>query len=317
MVTASATAAQTTIGVDRVAVSQRLLIAAAFSAGLAAVTYLLMVRTVLGQRFDNAALLGSLEQDPSSRVHDIFFLERINAASFAAVLLIIVALGFARRRRVLGVSVAVAALVSVNGTDLLKDGVLTRPFLVADDALRRANSFPSGHTATAISCALALVVLSPPAIRGLVAILAGSYSWIVAADVQTAGWHRPSDAIGATLICFAVICVVAALLVRRRPTGSGLRLTHVPAFAVLIVVWGVSMTLAALNSVRVLRFLAHTSEPVQLTHALLNESYQFSVNLTVAIVVTALIILLLLLGPYDLDEPATRATPAPSIDSAR
>jgi PAP2 superfamily len=290
--------------VDPASLSMTLLTAAGFAATLAAATYLLMVRTTLGQRFDNAALFGAVEQSPSSRLHDIFFLERINAISFAIVLITIVALGFARRRRILGIAVALAALISVNGTDLLKDVVLTRPYLVADDAFRSANTFPSGHTATAIGCAFALVVLAPPAVRGLVAILAGSYSWAVAADVQTAGWHRPSDAIGAAFVCFAVICVVAAVVVRTRRTGSGTRLTHLPAFVVLGVVWIVSMVIAAINAARVLHFLARTSEPVTLTQAVLHDSYEFSVNLTVAVVVTLLIALLLLLGRADLDEPA-------------
>jgi uncharacterized membrane protein YedE/YeeE len=101
------------------------------------------------------------------------------------------------------------------------------------------------------------------------------------------------------------------VLVRTRPTGSGTRVWHIPAFIVLGIVWVVSLTIAAVHAVRVLRFLAHTSEPVTLTPAVLNNSYVFSVTLTVAIVITTLLALLLLLGRADLDEPAPPATPAP------
>jgi membrane-associated phospholipid phosphatase len=291
-------------GVDPVALSMRLLTAAAIATTLAAAIYLLMIRTTLGQRVDNAALIGSLEQDPTSRLRDVFFLERISAGSFAVVLIAIVVAGLLRHRRVLGVAAALAALVSVVGTDLLKDDVLTRPFLVTTcDVFRSGNTFPSGHTATAISCAFALVILAPPAVRGLVAILVGAYSWSVAADVETAGWHRPSDAIAASLLCFAVICVVAAALLRTRRVGTGTRYSHPPALAVLGLVWIVSTSIAAINAARVLRALARTPGSTTLTPALLNQSYQFSVNLTVAVVVTLLIALLLLLGRADLDEP--------------
>jgi hypothetical protein len=287
--------------IERHAISRPLLIAAALAAALAVVTYLLMVRTSLGQRFDNAALLGSLEQSPGARVKDLLFLGRISAVSFGFVLLVIAALGFVRGRRLLGVAVALTSLVSVVGTDFIKDRILTRPYLVLSDAVQSHNTFPSGHTAIAISCAFALVVLSPPSLRGLVAFLAGAYSWTVAADVQTAGWHRPSDAIGAALLCFAAICVTAALLVRARPVNIGTKLTHIPAYVLLGLVWLGSLLVAIDNAARVLNTLSGTADAAALNHALLNEAYQFSVNLTVAIVVTGLIALLVLLGGYDLD----------------
>jgi membrane-associated phospholipid phosphatase len=286
---------------DPAGLSRSFFVAAALAAGLTVVTYLLTVRTGLGQRFDNAALAGSMQQNPSARLNDILFLGHISSTSFAGVLLGIVIIGFIRRRWLLGVTLALTALVSVNGTDLLKNHVLTRPQLVSSDQLRPQNSFPSGHTAVAISCAFALVVIAPPVIRGLVAILAGGYSWTVAADVQTAGWHRASDAIGATLLCFAIICVVVAVLVRTRPANKGNELTHIPAYLVLGLVWLFSLTLAIYNAIRVLRVLDRTADTAQLDHALLTHSYEFSVNLTVAIVATALIALLVLLGRYDLD----------------
>ncbi|MGN6473107.1 MAG: phosphatase PAP2 family protein [Mycobacteriales bacterium] len=283
--------------------ARRLLIAAVACVVLAAVAYLLMVRTRLGQRFDNAALLGSQEQAKSSRLRDIFFLERIRAATFAAVLVAIAAIGIARRRARLGVAMAFAAFVAVVGTDLAKNHILTRPQLVLTDAALRGNTFPSGHTATAIGCALALVVLSPPAIRGVVAILAGSYSWIVAADVQTAGWHRPSDAIAASLLAFATIAVAAALLAWRRPTGSGSRVGHWVAYPVLAIVGIVSASLTALSAARALRILVNTVDSPRPRGALLNDAYEFSVSLTVLVVVSLLITLLLLLGARDLDQP--------------
>jgi membrane-associated phospholipid phosphatase len=199
--------------------------------------------------------------------------------------------------------VAVAAGVSVIGTDVLRKAILTRPALVHSDLVAAVNTFPSGHTAAAISCAFALVVVSPPAWRGISAVVAGSYAWFTAAAVQTAGWHRPSDAIGAALLGFAVVALLAAVVASRRPVGEGTRYWHVPAFGLLGVVWLGAGALSALYAVRVLRFLASHSDSLQLTRAILDDAYQFSVNLTVVVVVSLLMLLLMLLGRHDLDQP--------------
>ena len=297
----------------------RLMAAAAVCVALAATTYLVLVRTRLGQRLDNAALIGSQQQSLSSRVHDYYFLERIRAGTFLIVLIAIALYGVWRRRPRAGIAMAVAACLAVVGTDLAKNHILSRPFLVPSDVIRPVNSFPSGHTATAIGCALALVVLSPPILRGPVAILVGSYSWVVAADVQTAGWHRPSDAIGASLLAFATIAVFAAAVAWRRPMGVGRRTGHWAAYPILAVVGIVSAVLTAVNASRGLGILVKTRDsPVPPTAKVLNDAYLFSINLTVSVVVCLLIGLLLLLGRYDLDapKPGRPAELAPTTPSA-
>jgi membrane-associated phospholipid phosphatase len=282
----------------------RLIVAAAVCVVLAAIVYLLLVQTHLGHRFDNAALIGSQQQSLSSRVHDLFFLQRIRPATFATMLIAITLCGVARRRPRAGLALALAALVAVVGTDIAKYWILPRPFLVPTDAIRDVNSFPSGHTATAIGCALALVVLSPPVFRGIVAILTGWYAWVVAADVQSAGWHRPSDAIGAALLAFATVAVFAALVAWRRPMGTGRQTGHWAAYPVLAVVGVVSAILTAVNASRAIDILVRTADsPTPARPELLNYAYQFSVNLTVSVVVCLLIALLMLLGRYDLDQP--------------
>jgi membrane-associated phospholipid phosphatase len=285
-------------GLDR-----RLLVAAAVSGLLAVLVYLLAVHTTLGQRFDNAALLGSYQQRTSTRLGDISMLQRITADSLAVVLTVLVILGLIRRRPRLGIGVAVGAGVTVVGTHLLRDTVLHRPFLVHSDALYPLNTFPSGHTATAIACALALVLVSPPAWRGVCVVFGGSYAAFTAAAVQTAGWHRPSDAIGAAFLSFAAMTIVAAVIAAWRPIGEGRRSTHAVALGVLGIVWLAAATLSAVNAAKVLRFLAHHSDTLSPTPAILNDAYQFSVNLTIVVVATLLAALLVLIGSHDLDEP--------------
>jgi PAP2 superfamily len=285
-------------GLDR-----RLLIAAAVSALLAAVIYALGVHTSLGQRLDNAALIGSHQQSTSTRLGDISMLQRITADSFAVVLVALVGFGLLRRRPRLGVGVAVGAAVAVVGTHLLRNSILHRPFLVHSDASYPLSTFPSGHTATAVSCALALVLVAPPAWRGLCVVLGGSYAAFTAAAVQTAGWHRPSDAIGAAFLSFAAMAIVAAILAAWRPIGEGRRSTHTVALAVLGIGWVVAATLTSLNAARVLRYLVNHADTLSPTSAIVNDAYEFSVNLTIVVVATLAAALLVLLGAYDLDEP--------------
>jgi hypothetical protein len=280
-------------------VSRRLVISAAVAITLAAIIYLLLVQTSLGHRFDDAALRGSsLQVDRSA---DIGFLNHVTAANFLIVLLVIAGFGLVRRRIWLGLTAAGCALAAVVGTDLLKDHVLTRPILVLSDTYYTPNTFPSGHTATAVACALALVIVSPPAWRGITAVVAGSIGWIIAADVQTVGWHRPSDALGAALLCFAVVALGAAFLARVRPVSTGRRIGHLPSFLALGAVWIYNAAVAALNAVRVLRYLHAHADIAKPTLTVQNDAYQFGVHLTVAVVVTLLAALLVLLGPYDLD----------------
>lgn len=283
--------------------ARRLVIAAAFSTLVGIAVYLLMVRTALGHRFDNAALIGAEQQVGSARVTDETLLRRISADSFAVVLALIVAFGVVRRRPRLGLAVAAAAALSVIGTDLLRKTILDRPILVRSDAVFPMNTFPSGHTATAISCALALVIVSPPAWRGISAVVAGSYAWFTAAAVQTAGWHRASDAIGAAFLSFAVVAMLTAWVAARRPVGAGPRFAHLPAFAFLGLVWIGAAGYSALNAARVLRFLSAHPDSFDPTPGIYTDAYHFSIGLTVVIVVSLLGAMLMLLGRADLDEP--------------
>jgi PAP2 superfamily len=288
--------------------TRHLVVAAVVTAVIAVVVYLVMVHTATGHRLDNAALLGSQQQSESTRLGKISNLRRISADSFAVVLALIAAFGIIRRRARLGVAMAATAAVTVIVTDLLRRALLSRPLLVHSDSADPINTFPSGHTATAIVCALAIVVVSPPAWRGVSAVLAGSYAWITAAAVQTAGWHRPSDAIGAALLAFSAVASTAAVIAAVRPLGRGRRYAHLPAFVVLGVVWLVAAATSAINAARVLRYLDANDDSLTPTQPILNDAYHFSLNLTIVVVVTLLAALLILLGSADLDEPASAAT---------
>jgi membrane-associated phospholipid phosphatase len=280
----------------------RLAMASVLAVAAAAVCYLIMVRTALGQRFDNAAYLGATDQVGGPAANDQ--LRRITGDSFALVLVVLVVLGAVRRRLLLGLGAALAAALAVVGTDYLKDHVLTRPPLTAD-LLAVGNTFPSGHTATAVACAMALVVVSPTRWRGVAAVTAGAYGWITAAEVQTAGWHRPSDAIGASFLAFAAITAVGAALALTRPVTWHRTVHHRLAQAILGLVGFVDLIVIAWGLVRVLGYLRDHADGVVTPGGLREDAYITGLAVTVGVVVVLLIILLALVGQADLGGPAT------------
>jgi membrane-associated phospholipid phosphatase len=279
-----------------------LIVLAVLAIGTAGACYVFFVRTPTGQRFDNAALLGSYQQYSVTRAADNASLQRITADSFALVLVVLVAIGILRRRVLLGLAAAFTAGITVVGVDVLKHDVLTRPALVSTDYSITANSFPSGHTATAVACALALMLVSPPRWRGLVAVVAGFYAWGVAAQVQTAGWHRPSDAVGAALLAGAVVALVGAAFLLWRPTATSWSRPHRIALAILGLVALGSGAATVVGLTKVVRWLHNHQASVASTSAIRNDAYLTGVSATVVVVVVILAVLLILLGHVDLDH---------------
>ncbi|MFJ1840740.1 phosphatase PAP2 family protein [Streptomyces sp. NPDC088146] len=83
----------------------------------------------------------------------------------------------------------------------------------ARSAARRSPvSFPSGHVAIAAGLALGAVLVASPRSRPYVAAAGALWLAVTAAAVQALYWHRPSDALGATLLACAAYAVATRLL---------------------------------------------------------------------------------------------------------
>jgi membrane-associated phospholipid phosphatase len=189
--------------------SMRLLGASTTSLILFGLCYLLLRRSAPGRRFDTAAFAGSLAVNPSDLGSND--LKLITSLTLILALAALVLIGAIRRRFLLGFTAAVAAAGAVGVTDFLKDAVLT------GNVRGHAHTFPSGHTATAVGCAMALVLVTPSSWRAPVAVVAGAFGWIVGVQTQIASWHRPSDVIGGALLAFAAVTSAAGLLAWFRP----------------------------------------------------------------------------------------------------
>jgi len=120
------------------------------------------------------------------------------------------------RGRLARAAVAVAIVAcSVVTAEALKHGL--------PSAAGRAATFPSGHTAIAVSLGLALVAAVPQALRPVAALVGAAYGAAIAFSVVALGWHYPSDAIGSFFVCglFASLGALALRSSPRRPSLSG------------------------------------------------------------------------------------------------
>ena len=171
--------------------------------------YLLFRRSGPGRRFDAAAFAGSLAVKPSDLGGND--LKLMIGPTLILALAALVLIGAKRRRFLLGVAAAVAAAVAVGVTEFLKHAVFTAP------VRGHHNAFPSGHTAAAVGCAMALILVMPSSWRAPMAVVAGAFGWIVSVQLQITSAHSPSEVIGGALLAFAAVTGAAGLLAWFRP----------------------------------------------------------------------------------------------------
>lgn len=284
----------------RAAVRRRLVIAVVVAASGIVLCYLLLIRTGVGQRFDNAAYLGSQESAPRYRHGVLHLLDLINAGSFAVALVVLVVIGWARRRFLLGLSVAVASGVAVEAADVIRKSGVHRPWLTSSDASVPLNTFPSGHTTAAVACALALTAVCAPRWRGFVAVVTGAYAAATAAQVQTALWHRPSDALGGALLAFTLVCGALAMVTLFRDAAIDQSISHRGAFVVLAGTATVAAVLSAWWLSRVWAWVAHPAHNPVTTHFVRHDAYLAGLTATVLLVVILVAAFLAVVGSVDI-----------------
>lgn len=180
--------------------------------------YVGAVRTRLGQRTDEAALVGRMTnasvQNATNHVLDTISVTSLLLGSIALALL-----ALSRRRPRLAVGV-LAMVVGANLTSqLLKSVFLSRPDLLHRPGAASIPSFPSGHATVAMSLALGCVFVVPPRLRTITGCVSVAYAVVIGAATLTAGWHRPSDVIAAYLVATAWAAMLGALIVGSRGTA--------------------------------------------------------------------------------------------------
>lgn len=133
-------------------------------------------------------------------------------------LLVTVALARGLSRLAAAVAIAIAG---ASGTSELLKQALARPRysdLVGLSHQIAAASFPSGHATAAMSVALCGVLVAPPVVRPLAAVLGTALALAVGYAVLIVGWHYPSDVLGGFLVAGAWVSLALGLLWSRKPT---------------------------------------------------------------------------------------------------
>ena len=230
-----------------------LLAALACFAGLVVAGVLALAVPVARER-DAAMLHGFVGLDRPSVHRAISFLAHLgDTLPYACAGLLCIAVALARRRG--WRALAVAGLLAVTGvtTQVLKHA-LAQPRLEHWLPEQVAtNSWPSGHSTAAMTLALCAILVAPPALRAVTAMLGGAFAVGVGYAVLVLGWHYPSDVLGGFLVAGLWASLAVAALHRveapepaRRPVWEPLAGLAAGAGVVASVVLGVRADTVAL-----------------------------------------------------------------------
>ena len=187
---------------------------------LAGAAYTVFVRTTVGQRVDQSALV-RVDGRPQATMQLAATLNELTIGVAVAVLTCCVLIALARRRFAYALA-AVALVGGANVTTQLAKQLLPRPELGYGDV----NSLPSGHTTVTMSLAVALLLVLPSVSRGLVVLVGSLGTTVVGVGMVVTGWHRPSDVVVAFAVCAAWAGLVGALLLLTSPSAAPPRRGH-------------------------------------------------------------------------------------------
>lgn len=161
----------------------------------------------------------------------------IDAAFVAITVLLIVGLAVAQRHVGRALAAGGTVVLSVFTAEALKHLL---PRIDSAIPVGRPAGFPSGHTSIAVSLGLALVLVSPPVLRPIAALLGAVYAGGVGLSVVLLGWHYPSDVVASFFLCGFWAAALASGLSDTvvRPAVSGLGAAAAVAVAAGVIVAG-------------------------------------------------------------------------------
>lgn len=195
--------------------SRRWIVTAVVAAALLILVYIIAVLTPWGQRWENAALTGSGRASPDEQAKALDALAAIQIWSLAVALAGIAVIGLLRRQILTTIVALAVVLGGAGGAEVLKRWVLPRPELFAAPVDLIQNSFPSGHTAIAMTTMVAVFLVVPYRWRGWAMFIVMTWATSIGQYTVTAHWHRLSDTVGADLMALILGSVAAYWLHRR------------------------------------------------------------------------------------------------------
>jgi hypothetical protein len=155
-------------------------------------------------------------------------LDHVTKAALLLAAVLLLGIAAVRRCPFVGVIAVVGFGCAVVGAEVLKQKLPWRALVPNDRLLDRgfqSCTYPSGHATVGTALALSLLLVSSSRWRPWLAVAAGGMSAAFATGVLFAGWHRPSDALGALAWSGFCMTVAAAFAVRlrgrpRAPVGN-------------------------------------------------------------------------------------------------
>jgi membrane-associated phospholipid phosphatase len=104
-------------------------------------------------------------------------------------------------------------------------------------------SWPSGHSTAAMTLALCAVMVSPPAVRAITALVGGAFAIAVGYATLALVWHYPSDVVAGFFVAGVWVSVAIAVLQRVEP--AAVERAEAPPWEPLAVLGGVGAVIAA------------------------------------------------------------------------
>jgi membrane-associated phospholipid phosphatase len=199
-----------------------LLAAAACAVGLVAVA-ILGLFSAAGHARDVAMLHGFSALDQSRFTSAIRVLAQVpNPLPYALIGLSCIGVALWRRRPHRAVAVGVLLVATGATTQTLKH-LMAQP-RVADwlgpwGQIENA-SWPSGHSTAAMTLALCAVLVSPPAVRAVTALVGGAFAIGVGYATLALTWHYPSDVVGGFFVAGLWVALAVAVLHRVEPASA-------------------------------------------------------------------------------------------------
>jgi hypothetical protein len=223
-------------------VQRRLLLGAMVCGVLLIVCYFVFVGTPWGHQVDDDAYFGhgALSRKVVRLDSDILDLVTKATLLFAAVVLLLIA-------AIRGCTfVGVIGVVGFGGAEILKPTLPWRELVPNDGLFERGfqtGTYPSGHATIGTALALSLLLVSSSRWRPWLAVAGGCVSSMFSTGVLFAGWHRPSDALGA--LAWSGLCMNLAAAFAVRLKGRPSRAIAHPGRAVFCSVGSGMMVAAA------------------------------------------------------------------------
>lgn len=212
-------------------------LAAAGGAGVVGL-YLVFVRTPIGQRWDDRALLGGQLASLDSRQALTAALHGVRISTIVLMIVLLLVIGLVRKRLVTAVTMAAAFGFSILSAEVLKQVLPRRdlaPELNAYVDNGNIDTYPSGHSTIAMAFALGLLVVASPRYRSAVATFGMLWAAAIPMAALAAGWHRPSDVLGGMALALMWLAAAGAIVVMRYPdSASSVSPRHLAAIAGVI-----------------------------------------------------------------------------------